>query len=105
MIVAVRVPDSVEYCRARGFDIERWLFEGLVDLLIATCYFQLNGLCGLVGFLVPVSIIFSIRNLTHLFHPLARGILCRVLFGGPCAGGASRNPEEIWRNALPDNGL
>lgn len=42
ILVAVRVPDSVGYCRDLGFDLERWLSEGLVDLLITTCYFRLN---------------------------------------------------------------
>ena len=42
ILVAVRVPDSVEFCRGMGFDLERWLAEGLVDILVATCYFQLN---------------------------------------------------------------
>jgi len=42
ILIAVRVPDSVEYCRGIGLDIERWLKEGLVDLLITTCYFRLN---------------------------------------------------------------
>ena len=42
ILLAVRVPDSVEYCRGMGIDIERWLREGLVDLLTTTCYFRLN---------------------------------------------------------------
>jgi len=42
ILVAVRVPDSVGFCRDMGFDLERWLGEGLVDLLITTCYFRLN---------------------------------------------------------------
>ncbi len=42
ILIAVRVPDSVDYSRAVGLDIERWLQDGLVDLLIATCYYQLN---------------------------------------------------------------
>lgn len=42
ILIAVRVPDSVEYSRAVGLDIERWLKEGLVDVLVGTCYFQLN---------------------------------------------------------------
>lgn len=42
ILIAVRVPDSVDYARAVGLDIERWLSEGLVDLLSGTCYFQLN---------------------------------------------------------------
>ncbi len=42
ILVAVRVPDSVEYARAVGLDIRTWLAEGLVDLLITSGYFRLN---------------------------------------------------------------
>ncbi len=43
ILVSVRVPDSVGFCRDMGFDIEKWLSEGLVDMLITTCYFRLNS--------------------------------------------------------------
>lgn len=42
IMIAVRVVDSVDYSRLVGIDLEKWLAEGLVDILIATCYFQLN---------------------------------------------------------------
>jgi hypothetical protein len=42
ILIAVRVPDSVEYCRAIGLDIERWMADDLIDLLIVSGYFQLN---------------------------------------------------------------
>jgi len=42
ILIAIRVPDSVEYCRGIGLDVERWLAEGLVDILIGSCYFQLS---------------------------------------------------------------
>lgn len=42
LLVAIRVPDSVELSRDLGLDLERWLAEGLADILITTCYFQLN---------------------------------------------------------------
>lgn len=42
ILVAVRVPDSVGFSRDMGFDLERWLGEGLVDMLITTGYFRLN---------------------------------------------------------------
>jgi hypothetical protein len=42
ILLAVRVPDSVEYCLGIGLDLERWLREGLVDVLVTTCYFRLN---------------------------------------------------------------
>ena len=41
-LVAVRVPDSVDMCRTVGIDIERWMKERLVDLVIGSGYFQLN---------------------------------------------------------------
>jgi hypothetical protein len=36
------VPDSVDYCRFIGLDLEKWLGEGLTDLLVVTGYTQLN---------------------------------------------------------------
>jgi hypothetical protein len=42
ILLAIRVPDSVDYCRFIGLDLERWLREGLTDLLIVTGYTQLN---------------------------------------------------------------
>ena len=41
-LVAIRVPDSVEYCNAIGIDIEKWLEDGLVDILSTTSYLHLN---------------------------------------------------------------
>ena len=42
ILVAMRLPDSVEYCRAVGLDLEKWLADGLMDLFIPSGYFQLN---------------------------------------------------------------
>lgn len=42
ILIAVRVPDSVDYCRASGFDIVRWMKEDLIDLLMVSGYFRLN---------------------------------------------------------------
>lgn len=42
ILLAIRVPDSVEFCRQIGIDLETWLQEGLVDLLVPSGYFQLN---------------------------------------------------------------
>ena len=42
ILVAIRVPDSAGYCRAVGIDLERWLKERLVDIVIGGGYFQLN---------------------------------------------------------------
>ena len=40
--IAIRVPDSVGYAMDVGLDIVRWMKEGLVDILVASCYFRLN---------------------------------------------------------------
>jgi hypothetical protein len=42
MLMAFRGPDSLEYCRDIGLDLERWLADGLFDLVVASSYFQLN---------------------------------------------------------------
>lgn len=42
ILVAVRVPDSIAFASDMGFDLERWLGEGLFDVLITTGYFRLN---------------------------------------------------------------
>jgi len=42
ILVAVRVLDSVGYCRDMGLDIEVWLKERLIDLLVTTDYHRLN---------------------------------------------------------------
>jgi len=42
ILIAIRVPDSLQYCKGIGLDVESWLAEGLVDLLIGSCYFQMN---------------------------------------------------------------
>jgi hypothetical protein len=42
LLIAIRVPDSVEYCSGVGIDLTRWLEEDLVDLLVVGGYFQLN---------------------------------------------------------------
>ncbi|MDZ7617228.1 MAG: family 10 glycosylhydrolase, partial [Patescibacteria group bacterium] len=42
ILVAVRVPDSVGYCKAMGFDIEKWMRDGLIDMMAVSDYFRLN---------------------------------------------------------------
>jgi hypothetical protein len=42
ILVAIRVPDSIEFCRAYGIDLETWLEEGLLDILTTGDYFQVN---------------------------------------------------------------
>ncbi|MBN2292275.1 MAG: family 10 glycosylhydrolase [Pirellulales bacterium] len=42
ILVSVRVPDSVEAAAVMGLDIERWMQEGLIDILAVCGYFRLN---------------------------------------------------------------
>ena len=49
ILIAIRIPDSVEFCKGIGLDVETWLTEGLVDILSGTCYFRLNRWDTLIG--------------------------------------------------------
>ena len=42
MLIAVRLPDSLGYCRAVGLDLHRWLEEDLIDILVVGGYFWLQ---------------------------------------------------------------
>jgi hypothetical protein len=42
ILIATRVPDSLEYSRAIGLEIDRWMADDLLDLLVVSGYFQLN---------------------------------------------------------------
>jgi len=42
MLIAVRIPDSVGYCKAIGLDVVRWLKEDLIDIITGGGYFKLE---------------------------------------------------------------
>jgi hypothetical protein len=42
MLIAIRIPDSVGYCKALGIDLVRWLEEDLVDIVTGGGYFHLE---------------------------------------------------------------
>ena len=42
ILVLTRVPTSPEYAKKAGVDIERWIDEGLVDIVVGSCYFRLD---------------------------------------------------------------
>lgn len=42
ILVLTRVPDSFEYCRKVGIDLEGWMEKGLVDIVVGSGYFRLN---------------------------------------------------------------
>ncbi len=49
LLVAIRVNDSVPFCRDIGIDLEKWLKEGLVDIMTGTSRYQLNPWSYLVN--------------------------------------------------------
>ncbi len=42
ILLLVRIPDSIEYCRGVGIDIVTWMSKGLVDIIVGSDYFRLN---------------------------------------------------------------
>jgi len=42
ILVMVRATDSVDFNCDMGLDVEHWLQDGLLDMLVTTCYFRLN---------------------------------------------------------------
>ncbi|HWL54087.1 MAG TPA: hypothetical protein VNQ90_16715 [Chthoniobacteraceae bacterium] len=76
LLLSVRVPDSLEFNRAIGLDLERWLKEGWVDLLVTTCYFRLNPWSYSVQlghrYGVPVYPCLSESRISSTWHPFAR---------------------------------
>lgn len=42
-LMMVKVPDSVEYALAVGLDIDGWLKNGWIDMLVTTGYYRLNA--------------------------------------------------------------
>ncbi|MBN2211378.1 MAG: hypothetical protein JW709_08285 [Sedimentisphaerales bacterium] len=49
LLIAIRIPDSLGYCKALGLDVERWLKEGLIDVITGGCYFKLEPWENLVA--------------------------------------------------------
>ncbi|KKR04390.1 MAG: hypothetical protein UT30_C0008G0012 [Candidatus Uhrbacteria bacterium GW2011_GWF2_39_13] len=43
VLLAVRVPDSIPYCKEIGIDLEHWMQKKIVDIIIAGGYFNLNA--------------------------------------------------------------
>jgi hypothetical protein len=50
ILLMVRIPDSVEFCRAIGIDIEEWLKEDLVDMVVNSDYYMLSSWSSFADF-------------------------------------------------------
>lgn len=66
LLIAIRIPDSMGYCRAMGLDVERWLEEDLVDIVTGADYFKLEPWENLAAtgerYNVPVYACFEMRR-------------------------------------------
>jgi hypothetical protein len=49
LLIAIRIPDSLDYCLAMGLDVKQWLEEGLVDVVTGGGYFKLEPWENLVA--------------------------------------------------------
>jgi len=80
LLLAVRVPDSLGFCRGIGIDLARWLEDDLVDALIGCGYFKLEPWENLVAL--------GARHEVPVYASFCRR---RVLMGAECDG------EELHR--------
>ncbi|MDX2081926.1 MAG: hypothetical protein SFU53_14170 [Terrimicrobiaceae bacterium] len=75
LLVLVRVPDSVAYCRAIGLDVECWIRSGWADAVIGGGYFHLQpwkSFCGKIRQLgVPVYACLDASRLVSAHEPEA----------------------------------
>lgn len=73
MLVAIRVPDSVGYCKAIGIDLVRWLDDDLVDIVVGSDYFKLEPWENLAAFgrkyETPVYACFESRRIMNGGRP------------------------------------
>lgn len=79
ILVAMRVPDSVEYCKTIGIDLERWLREGLLDLLVVSGYTQLNAW----DYSVQLGRKYGVKVYPSLDEPRVKDEAARKLRGQP----------------------
>lgn len=50
ILIAVRLPDSLEYCRRLGLDIEHWMKQGWIDIFVGgNDFFRFNRVADMVA--------------------------------------------------------
>jgi hypothetical protein len=42
ILILVRIPDSIDFCKGVGIDLEEWMQKGLIDIVVGSDYFRLN---------------------------------------------------------------
>ncbi len=79
VLIAVRVPDSLGYSKAIGLDLERWLEDGLIDIVTGGGYFHLELWENLVAlgkqYNVPVYACLSASRIVDPSYPEKPGTL------------------------------
>jgi len=73
ILILIRVPDSFEYCRGVGIDLEKWMNKRLVDIVVGIGYLRFNPLRYLVeqGHKYDVKVYAGLGELrVRLKHPL-----------------------------------
>jgi len=75
ILLAVRVPDSVEYCKWIGLDLKRWLSEGLIDMLVVGGYTKLNRW----DYSVTLGHRYGVKVYPSLDEPRVRDVSARKL--------------------------
>jgi hypothetical protein len=91
LLVAARVPMSVERSRAIGLDVETWLKEDLVDIL------------SLGGGYAPMAMAPSVREMVELARPWGVPVFACISASGIVGDNQLKRPEnrvvELWRGA------
>ena len=85
ILLSIRTPDSVGYCRAVGIDLERWFERKLVDIWTATGYFQLEQW--------PTTVAFARRHGVRCYASIDESRI-------PGAARAGKRPIIYGREAL-----
>ena len=49
MLISIRIPDSVDYCKAIGIDLIKWLEDDLIDIVVGGGYFHIEPWENLVA--------------------------------------------------------
>jgi hypothetical protein len=77
VLISVRVPDSVDFAKAIGLDLRRWLEDDLIDLIAAGGYFVLEPWENVVRLGrqhdVPVYAVLSASRLVDASQPETPG--------------------------------
>jgi hypothetical protein len=72
-LIAIRIPDSVDFCKEIGIDLITWLNKGFVDLISTGDYFKLEPWENLASlgkkFRVPVYACFENRRIENTDEP------------------------------------